>query len=147
MRAFYTGRVAFILTLTSTSRESGKLKSIPFPKVGGMEREQDLELGKLKCELQAIAADVRALSGRFQSNNLALLELLRTLERLHREICEGVFQASLPDNRQALYALLKDIEDSGGWPYIDRMKLRSLLANIMPDGSSPNNNPESPPGP
>jgi hypothetical protein len=25
---------------------------------------------------------------------------------------------------------LKDIEEEGGWPYIDRMKLRSLLENL-----------------
>jgi hypothetical protein len=41
-----------------------------------------------------------------------------------------LFQASLPDNRQALYALLKDIEESGGWPYVERLKLRSLLSNL-----------------
>lgn len=109
-----------------------------------MERKQDLELGQLKSEMQTISANVIALSKGYQTNSLALLELLRTLEHLHREICEGVFQASLPDNRQALYALLKDIEESGGWPYIDRMKLRSLLVNILPEDSLVKNNPESP---
>lgn len=109
-----------------------------------MEREQDSELGQLQAELQAIAVDVRVLSKSYQGNCLALLELLRMLERLHREICEGVFQESLPDNRQALYALLRDIEESGGWPYIYRMKLRSLLAKIIVDDSSLEDNPESP---
>jgi hypothetical protein len=46
-----------------------------------------------------------------------------------------MFQVSLPDNRQALYALLKDIESQGGWPYIERMKLQSLLANLQAENA------------
>ena len=61
------------------------------------------------------------------SNSLKLLELLRTIEALHREIRDDLFQQSLPDNRQALYALVRDIEAKGGWPYIHRMKLQTLL--------------------
>jgi hypothetical protein len=59
------------------------------------------------------------------------LALLRTLESLHQEIRESVFQASLPDSRQALYALLKDMEATGGWPYIHRMKLQSFLEKLQ----------------
>jgi hypothetical protein len=59
-----------------------------------------------------------------------LLALLRTLERLHQEIRDSFFQDALPDNRQALYNLLRDIETSGGWPYIHRMKLQSLLKQL-----------------
>lgn len=94
-----------------------------------MNQKRDFEL-KGQAELQAIADAVGALATRCEGDSLALLALLRTLERLHREIREGVFQVSLPDNRQALYALLKDIEEEGGWPYIDRMRLRSLLVNF-----------------
>ena len=101
------------------------------------EGEKDLPSRQLQSELQAIAVDVRAIAKSYQANNLALLELLRTLERLHREICEGVFQMSLPDNRQDLYSLLRDIEESGGWPYIERMKLQALLVNLA------TNSPES----
>ena len=107
-----------------------------------MNSDTDFASGQLDAELQAIADAVRAASERCQGNTLAVLALLRTLEQLHREIREGVFQTSLPDNRQALYALLKDIEETGGWPYIDRMKLRSLLVNLS-NTSSPNPNPES----
>ncbi|MBW4575695.1 MAG: hypothetical protein KME08_10470 [Aphanothece sp. CMT-3BRIN-NPC111] len=106
-----------------------------------MKHDTDFD-SKQQPELQAIANTIRALAEKRQGNSLALLALLRTLEQLHREIQEGVFQASLPDNRQALYALLKDIEEEGGWPYIDRMKLRSLLVNLS-DTFSPTNNPES----
>ncbi|MGB3207356.1 MAG: hypothetical protein WBB28_20410 [Crinalium sp.] len=94
-----------------------------------MNQKQDFELER-QSELQAISDTVRALATKCEGDSLALLALLRTLERLHREIQEGVFQVSLPDNRQALYALLKDIEEEGGWPYIDRMRLRSLLKNF-----------------
>ena len=61
---------------------------------------------------------------------VALLALLRLLEQRHRDICETLFYDALPDNRQTLYALLRDIEVNGGWPYIQRMKLQALLANL-----------------
>ena len=87
-----------------------------------MDGLKDLPSGQIQPELQAITAAVRTLAQNSQGDNLAVLSLLRILEDLHREIQEGVFQASLPDNRQALYALLRDIEEAGGWPYIERMK-------------------------
>lgn len=72
--------------------------------------------------------DQAALARRGQS--LGLLALLRLLEQQHRDICETLFRDALPDNRQHLYALLRDIEVNGGWPYIQRMKLKALLANV-----------------
>jgi len=72
--------------------------------------------------------DQRALER--QGTSGALLALLRLLEERHRDICETLFYEALPDNRQHLYALLKDIEVNGGWPYIQRMKLQALLANL-----------------
>lgn len=89
-----------------------------------------MQPGELELKLQSIATAVRALAGSYQQDSLALLALLRQLEQLHREIRDGSFQASLPDNRQALYALLKDVESEGGWPYIERMKLQSFLAYL-----------------
>lgn len=65
-----------------------------------------------------------------QGKSTALLALLRLLEERHRDICETLFYDALPDNRQHLYALLRDIEVNGGWPYIQRMKLQALLANL-----------------
>lgn len=57
----------------------------------------------------------------------ALLQLLRLLEGLHREIQEGPFREALPLNRQALYSLLREMESAGGWPYIPRLQLRTFI--------------------
>jgi hypothetical protein len=81
-------------------------------------------------DLDEIADRINGIADRDQSDPIALLHLLRTLEQLHREIQEGYFQAALPDSRQALYALLRDIEENGGWPYIQRWKLQALFANL-----------------
>lgn len=72
--------------------------------------------------------DQAALGRRGQ--HVELLALLRLLEQRHRDICETLFYDALPDNRQHLYALLRDIEINGGWPYIQRMKLQALLSNL-----------------
>ena len=97
-----------------------------------MSTDADFESQRWHAELTAMASAVRDRSLELQDHPLALLELLRILENLHREIREGLFQESLPDNRQDLYALLRDIEAEGGWPYIARPRLRSLLVNISP---------------
>lgn len=81
----------------------------------------------LIIELEAITQNIRALAHGYQGDCLALLSLLRALETLHLEIRDTLFQESLPDNRQALYHLLRDIELSGGWPYIQHMRLQELL--------------------
>lgn len=85
----------------------------------------------LESQLQVLDETVQALAKSQRGDSLALLALLRTLERLHQDIRDSLFQESLPDNRQALYSLLKDIEATGGWPYIYRMKLQALLANLQ----------------
>lgn len=85
---------------------------------------------KLPPDFRAIVEAVNTSAQNCSGDCLKLLALLRLLEGLHREICDGLFQASLPTNRHALYTLLRDIETEGGWPYIHRMKLQSLLANL-----------------
>ncbi len=84
-------------------------------------------------DLEALATTIRALAKESRDDSLMLLALLRTLESLHREICEGLFQESLPDSRQALHALLRDIETTGGWPYIHRMRLQDFMKNLLID--------------
>jgi hypothetical protein len=76
---------------------------------------------------QLIARSVQQEAIARKGDGLALLSLLRLLEALHRDIRETLFQDTLPTSRQDLYAFLRDIEASGGWPYIHRMKIRRLL--------------------
>ncbi|WP_263971665.1 hypothetical protein [Leptolyngbya ohadii] len=80
--------------------------------------------------LNELAVLVRTIARQCEGDEIALLSLLRQLEALHREVCDGEFQSALPENRQALYALLRDIEAGGGWPYIPRMKLQGFLKRL-----------------
>ncbi len=83
----------------------------------------------LSPDLQDLAQLIEQAALVRRGDSLALLELLRLLEARHRQICETAFQDALPNNRHSLYALLKDIETKGGWPYIQRMKLAFLLSH------------------
>jgi hypothetical protein len=80
--------------------------------------------------LDEIVIAIHSIADRDREDAIALLKLLRTLEQLHREIQQGYFQSALPNSRQALYSLLRDIEENGGWPYIQRWKLQALFANL-----------------
>ena len=80
--------------------------------------------------MTAIVGEIRAIADRSTNDPIALLHLLRTLEELHHQIQESYFQPALPDSRHALYSFLRDIEENGGWPYIQRPKLQALFANI-----------------
>ena len=95
-----------------------------------MSNHKSWESRNLSVELQAIATAVHDVASLSQGDTIALLSLLRHLEQLHRDIRDSAFQESLPDNRQKLYSLLKDIEAEGGWPYIERMRLKAFLATL-----------------
>ncbi|BAZ65643.1 MAG: hypothetical protein KME28_07340 [Pelatocladus maniniholoensis HA4357-MV3] len=90
----------------------------------------ELKQQRNNLRLETIELQVQSEAKNCQGDSLALLALLRLLEGLHREIRDSLFLESLPSNRQGLYTLLKNIEEEGGWPYIYRMKLQSLLANL-----------------
>jgi len=85
---------------------------------------------QLRAEWEAIAQHVHEIAESHRGDGTALLGLLRLLESLHREICNGVFHETLPKTRHELYSLLKDIEAEGGWPYIGRMRLRHFLTYL-----------------
>ena len=96
-----------------------------------MNHDQGNPSANLSANLQAITIAVQDATEACQGDISALLALLRQLESLHREIRDGIFQESLPDNRQRLYSLLRDIESTGGWPYIERMRIQALLKNLV----------------
>ncbi|MBD2136148.1 hypothetical protein H6F32_00795 [Anabaena sp. FACHB-1237] len=95
-----------------------------------MSNNQNCISEHLKHQLDTISSVVSTASQSCQGDVMALLNLLRHLEKLHKEIRDGLFQESLPDNRQRLYSLLKNMESQGGWPYIERMRLQALLVKF-----------------
>lgn len=96
-------------------------------------------------DLKAIAHLIEGAALKRQHDSLALLDLLRLLEHLHREVRDSLFRDALPTNRQNLYALLRDIEVQGGWPYIQRMKLKALLDNYFLAAEAEIDTPEEDP--
>jgi hypothetical protein len=88
-------------------------------------------------DLQVIAEKIHIAAQDRQGDSVALLALLRILEQAHRDIREGLFQEALPTNRQALHALLRDIETQGGWPYIYSRQLRMLLNALVTTAIQP----------
>jgi hypothetical protein len=101
------------------------------------ETTAELVKTKLESDLEEIAASIWTVARQQQGKSIEILAILRLLERLHQEIRDSFFQDSLPDNRQALYALLRDIEQSGGWPYIHRMKLQAFLVHCLAESPEP----------
>lgn len=80
--------------------------------------------------LDNIQTIVNAHAQRTAGDTKELLQLLRLLEALHQGIREELFLKSLPTSRHALHLLLREIENEGGWPYIPRMRLKALMANL-----------------
>jgi hypothetical protein len=97
----------------------------------GMDSSTSPPNAALQQDLATVAAQISAIVGEIQTDSLSLLAVLRLLERQHREICEVYFQPSLPNTRQALYTLLRDIEAEGGWPHIPRMKVQALMSEFL----------------
>jgi hypothetical protein len=90
----------------------------------------NVDFENLPADLRGLAQSVEQAAVARAGDEVALLQLLRLLEQLHSQVRDEWFQESLPTNRQRLYALLRDIEINGGWPYIQRMRLRSLLTGM-----------------
>jgi hypothetical protein len=101
-----------------------------------MNNVPNLNEEELRSKLEAIADRVLATAEQYVGKPNELLALLRTLESLHRKVREEVFELSLPDNRKALYQFLRDIEEKGGWPYIERMKIQQICRNYSKTGAA-----------
>ena len=95
-----------------------------------------MELSQLEKAMEDIREQVWALAQEHQGDNNNLLCILRFLEKSHQEIRETLFLASLPNTRHGLANLLKEIEEKGGWPYIERMRIPELLASLPEESFS-----------
>jgi hypothetical protein len=76
---------------------------------------------------QDITQRVEAAIASCGQDTAALLSLLRVIEQLHRSTFNDHFVPSLPNSRQELYALLREMEAEGGWPYIPKMRIYELI--------------------
>lgn len=94
-----------------------------------MTQDRDIQIN-LDSLLTDIAKDLFALAEKNQHDNLFLLSLLRHLEQIHRQIRVSYFDSALPQTRNDLYQFVREIEEQGGWPYIERMRLKELLRNL-----------------
>ena len=88
------------------------------------------ESHSLSPKLQALVDQIESLAADCQQDHGGLLELLRVLESLHRRVRIDYFEPALPNTRRGLYGLLKEIEERGGWPYIERGKLGKFIQHL-----------------
>jgi hypothetical protein len=95
-----------------------------------MTQDPDINAINSVSLLTDTAQNLCALAKENQNDSLFLLSLLRDLEQIHRQIRVNYFESALPQTRNDLYQFVKDIEEKGGWPYIERMRLRDLLQSI-----------------
>ena len=85
--------------------------------------------------LASVLSELRRLGSELEGDPQALLALLRQLEQLHRNLQDGAFRSSLPADRGELFDLLRAMEQSGGWPYIPRLQLRTFMDLLQRDRS------------
>ena len=85
----------------------------------------------LKASLKDYEEKLLALANESRDDLWKLLVILRGIEDVHRHIREELFEPSLPNNRQKLYQLLKEVDELGGWPYIPRMRLQEFFINYQ----------------
>jgi hypothetical protein len=91
----------------------------------------------LQNDLSAIAETIYSFVNRAEGDSTEILQILRFLEALHRKICDESFLTTLPNRRRTLYNLLREIETEGGWPYIPRMQLKTLLNHLDHEMNEP----------
>ncbi len=101
-----------------------------------MNQDREENSASLDNLLTSSSSKIWHLAKQHSQDTLFLLSLLRNLEAIHRQIRTEMFEPSLPTTRNDLYQLVKDIEEKGGWPYIERMRLRDILKNL--EESTPN---------
>lgn len=86
---------------------------------------------RLESELERLTQELFMLAKNADNDSMTLVTILKHIESLHRKIREDFLEPSLPNTRHHLYLLLKHIDDAGGWPYIERMKLKNVCKNYL----------------
>jgi hypothetical protein len=89
--------------------------------------------GELQERLVPLLTALQDLAEECSDQPEALLEILRSIEGLHRIIQDGPFRSSLPEDRNKLFTLLQVMERSGGWPYIPRLQLKTFIELLDQD--------------
>jgi hypothetical protein len=84
-----------------------------------------------KEELEELTVKILKFAENYKNDPLALVTILSQIESLHREIRTEMFEKCLPDTRHHLYLLLKHIDEIGGWPYIERMRLQNICDQLI----------------
>jgi len=91
----------------------------------------------IENELKKLVNEILCLAKKSPDNIFDVLLILRELELLHRAIRQEMLEPNLPDTRHRLYLLLKHIEEVGGWPYIERMKIKDICDKLLSEEKSP----------
>jgi hypothetical protein len=95
--------------------------------VGGPPLNSSPLSNETDARLSQLLEGIQQLADELGDQPEAQLTLLRRLEQLHRTIQDGPFRSGLPSDRNALFNLLRQMESSGGWPYIPRLQLRTFM--------------------
>lgn len=95
-----------------------------------MEPDHPFDPSSLAAELSRIQAELSQLANQHGTDSLATLMILRSLSATHARIRDDLFLPNLPSNRHELANILRDMEESGGWPFIERMRLQAFLINL-----------------
>lgn len=97
----------------------------------------DLNYSAIAPKVKELIGQIQDLAQESQEDIFAILLILRELEILHRTIRQEMFEPMLPDTRHRLYLLLKHLEEVGGWPYIERMRLKDICSKLMLEENKP----------
>ncbi len=91
----------------------------------------DFKSSAIAPKVKKLVGQIRELAEESEEDIFTLLLILRELELLHRSIRQEMFEPILPDTRHRLYLLLRHLEEVGGWPYIERMRLKDICSKLI----------------
>lgn len=91
----------------------------------------DFSYSAIEAKVKELLGQIQELAQESQEDIFAILLILRELEIVHRSIRQEMFEPILPDTRHRLYLLLRHLEEVGGWPYIERMRLKDICGKLV----------------